>query len=88
MFYLQVRDAGHLLACAKFTLQTVDTEEVSLAYDNIADPFIHLRVRSFSCPFQCSGLSKLELACQLSCAVVGAFDSRPPIVLLSMSMTA
>ena len=42
---MQVRDAGSLLSGANFTLQTVDSEDMTLQYDSVADPISHLRVR-------------------------------------------
>lgn len=40
----QVRDAGSLLSGAGFTLQTVDTEDMTVQYDDAADAITHIRV--------------------------------------------
>lgn len=42
---MQVRDAGSLLSGAGFTLQTVDTEDMTVQYDDAADAMTHLRAR-------------------------------------------
>lgn len=42
---LQVRDAGILLSGAKFTLQTVDIDDIIVQYEDVADAITHLRVR-------------------------------------------
>ena len=46
---VQVRDAGNLLSGAHFSLQTVDTEEVTLRYGDAGQSIAHLRVCS-CCP--------------------------------------
>lgn len=43
---MKVRDAGILLSGAKFTLQTVDIDDISVQYDDVADAISHLRVCS------------------------------------------
>lgn len=43
---VQVRDAGILLSGAKFTLQTVDIDDIVVQYEDVADAITHLRVRS------------------------------------------
>lgn len=43
---IQVRDAGILLSGAKFTLQTVDIDDIVVQYEDVADSMTHLRVRS------------------------------------------
>lgn len=42
---VQVRDAGNLLSGAQFSLQTVDTDEVTLRYNDVGEAVAHLRVR-------------------------------------------
>jgi hypothetical protein len=63
---MQVRDAGSLLTAANFTLQTVDAEDMTLEYDNVADPIQHLRVRSSGL---LAALSKCKILfhCQAAC---------------------
>eukprot|EP00892_Ulva_mutabilis_P004079 jgi/Ulvmu1/2042/UM120_0038.1 len=43
---IHVRDAGSLLSGAGFTLQTVDTEDLTVQYEDVADAITHLRVSS------------------------------------------
>ena len=41
---MQVRDAGNLLTTANFTLQTVDTDDMTVQYEDVTQVVEHLRV--------------------------------------------
>jgi hypothetical protein len=57
---VQVRDAGSLLSEAKFTLQTVDVDDITVKYNDVEECISHLRVNcSFSCGNACVISKKL-----------------------------